>query len=182
MNSLLTLFTNTYLFCAVFGGALFILMFILTLIGIGHDADGCSCCDAADGDIGSVSVLSLKGMIAFVTFYGLGGLCFKTYGWGGWLLSVGCGAVMMFVTAAVITLVLKLQHSGNIAPESLTGCSGSVYLSIPAARGQGGMATVTLPGSTVQVKAVSDEAIATGCAIVVEEYLGDNLYLVRKSD
>lgn len=183
MNSLLTLFTNTYMFCAVFGGALLVLMFILTLIGIGHEIGGCGGdCEVADGDIGTVGVLSLKGIIAFVTFYGLGGLCFKSCGWGGWLLSVGCGACMMFVTAAVITLILKLQHSGNIEPESMIGCSGSVYLSIPGDGENTGLVTVTLPAGTRQVRAVADEPLATGCMVTVAEYLGNNRYLVRKKD
>lgn len=177
MEKLLTLFTNSYLFCAVFGGALFILMFIMTLIGIGHDAE-CDC-DVHDGDIGAVSVLSLKGIIAFITFYGLSGLCFKLPGWGGWIVSVICGTVMMFVTAGVITLVVKLQHSGNVRPESLTGCSGSVYLSIPGDGKTSGQVTITLPGSTVTVSAVADEALATGTPVTVEQYLGNNLYKVK---
>lgn len=177
MEKLLTLFTNSYLFCAVFGGALFILMFIMTLIGIGHDAE-CDC-DVHDGDIGAVSVLSLKGIIAFITFYGLSGLCFKIPGWGGWIVSVVCGVVMMFVTAAVITLVVKLQHSGNLRPEALVGCPGSVYLSIPGDGKTSGQVTVTLPGSTVTVSAVADEALATGTPVTVEQYLGNNLYKVK---
>lgn len=182
MNTLLSVFTNTYMFCAVFGGAVLVLMFILTLFGIGHDADGCDgLCDLHDGDIGSVSVLSLKGIIAFVTFYGLGGLCFKSFGWGGWLLSVACGAAMMFATAAVISLILKLQHSGNVDPESLKGCAGSVYLSIPGGKDASGLVTVTLPASTLQVKAIADEPLASGTAVTVEKYLGNNLYLVRKT-
>lgn len=182
MSTILSIFTNTYLFCAIFGGTLLVLMFILTLTGIGHDADGCEVSgELGDGDIGSVSVLSLKGIIAFVTFYGLGGLCFKSFGWGGWLLSIACGAAMMFATAAVISLVLKLQHSGNIDPESLKGCAGSVYLSIPGGSDKSGLVTVTLPASTLQVKAIADEPLASGTAVTVEKYLGNNLYLVRKT-
>lgn len=179
METLLKLFTNSYLFCAVFGGALFILMAILTFVGIGHDAE-CDC-EIHDGGIGEVSVISLKGIIAFVTFYGLGGLCFKNAGWGGWFLSLLCGIIMMFVTAFVISLIVKLQHSGNVKPESLVGCLGSVYLSLPGERKTGGQVTVTLPGSTVTVHAVSDEALETGTPVEVKEYLGNSLYRVEKS-
>ena len=180
MEKLLTVFTDSYLFCAVFGGALFILMFILTLVGIGHDAE-CDC-EIHDGDIGEVSVLSIKGIIAFITFYGLSGLCFKFSSWGGWLVSVFCGVVMMFVTAGVISLVLKLQHSGNVKPETLVGYPGNVYLTIPGENKPGGQVTVTLSGSTRVVSAVADETIETGAAVTVESYLGDNLYkVVRRS-
>ena len=178
MGNLLTLFTNSYLFCAVFGGSLFILMSILTFAGIGHDAE-CDC-EVHDGGIGEVSVISLKGLIAFITFYGLGGLCFKSAGWGGWFLSVLCGVVMMFVTAGIVALMVKLQHSGNVAPESLVGCSGSVYLTIPGEGKGTGQVTVTLPASTVTVQATAAEELATGCPVEVTAYLGDNLYRVTK--
>ena len=180
MEKLLTVFTNSYLFCAVFGGALFIIMFILTLIGLGHDAE-CDC-EVHDGDIGEVSVLSVKGIVAFITFYGLSGLCFRFSSWGGWFVSVFCGVVMMFVTAGIISLVLKLQHSGNVKPETLVGCPGSVYLTLPGAGKTGGQVSVTLPGATRVVAAVSDETLETGTPVVVESYLGNSLYkVVRRS-
>ena len=191
MEKLLTVFSNSYLFCAVFGGTLLVVMFILTLMGLGHDADadgvgadadiGDGECEVHEGGLGALSFLSLKGLIAFITFYGLSGICFKMNTWGGWFISVGCGLVMMFVTAAVIALICKLQHSGNIKPESLKGCAGSVYLSIPGAGLSGGRVTVSLPANTVEVEAVADEALATGTPVVVQEYLGNNVYkVVRK--
>ena len=191
MEKLLAVFSNSYLFCAVFGGTLLVVMFILTLLGLGHDADAdgagvdaevdadvCGECGTHGGGLGALSFLSLKGIIAFITFYGLSGICFKMNTWGGWFVSVGCGLVMMFVTAAVIALICKLQHSGNIKPESLTGCSGSVYLSIPGAGKSGGRVTVTLPASTMEVEAVADEALETGTPVTVQEYLGNNVYKV----
>ena len=176
MGNLLTIFTNSYLFCAITGGTLFILMTILTFMGAGHGSD-CDC-EVHDGGVGEVSILSIKGLIAFVTFYGLGGLCFKSAGWGGWFLSVFCGVVMMFVTAGIVALMVKLQHSGNVAPESLVGCSGSVYLTIPGGEKGTGQVTVTLPASTVTVQATAAEELATGTPVEVTEYLGDNLYRV----
>ena len=75
---------------------------------------------------------------------------------------------------------MKLQHSGNVSPESLVGCPGSVYLSLPGEGKSGGQVTVTLPGSTRTVKAVSDEPLATGTPVEVREYLGNDLYRVSK--
>jgi len=194
MEKLLAVFSNSYLFCAVFGGTLLVVMFVLTLMGLGHDADvdasgadvGADAdvcdgdCEVHEGGLGALSFLSLKGIVAFITFYGLCGICFKMNTWGGWFISVGCGLVMMFVTAAVVAFVCKLQHSGNIKPESLKGCSGSVYLSIPGAGKSGGRVTVSLPANTVEVEAVADEALATGTPVVVQEYLGNNVYKVAR--
>ena len=178
MEKLLTVFTDSYLFCAVFGGTLLVIMFILTLIGFSHDAE-CDC-EIHDGDMGEVSVLSVKGIVSFITFYGLSGLCFRFSSWGGWLVSVFCGVVMMFVTAGVISLVLKLQHSGNVNPESFIGCPGSVYLALPGEEKPGGQVSVTLPGSTRIVAAVSEEPLETGTPVVVEAALGNNVYKVSR--
>ena len=179
MEKLLTLFTNSYFFCAVFGGSLFVLMFILTLVGIGHDAE-CDC-EVHDGGIGEVSVISLKGLIAFITFYGLSGLCFKVPGWGGWGISVISGVVMMFVTAGVVALVVKLQHSGNVRPESIVGAAGKVYLTVPGGAEKSGRVTVTLAGATREITAVADETLETGVPVTVTQYLGNSLYKVVKS-
>ena len=40
--------------------------------------------------------------------------------------------------------------------------------------------TVTLPGSTVTVQAVSQEPLETGTPVEVAEYLGNSLYRVTK--
>lgn len=38
---------------------------------------------------------------------------------------------MMFLTALVVSLLLKMQQSGNITPAELVGQRGTVYLTVP---------------------------------------------------
>ena len=75
---------------------------------------------------------------------------------------------------------IKAIYRYNVKPESLVGCAGSVYLSIPAGNQRGGRVTLVLPSSTVEVEAVADEALETGSPVVVEQYLGNNVYKVVK--
>ena len=60
--------------------------------------------------------------------------------------------------------------------------SGSVYLSIPGGRSAPGKVTVQLKNSTHELKAIADEDLPSGTAVVIREQLADSLFLVsRKS-
>lgn len=182
MAGFLSLIESSYMFIAVFGGTVFLILFILTLIGLDHDADGSGFEIVAHDvhDVQGLSFLSVKSVVAFFTFYGLGGLCFRQYGWGGFLLALVSGAVMMAIVSAVLAFVVKMQHSGNVTPQDVVGKEGTVYLSLPEKRGPGGIVTVTLEGGTMEISAVSDEALATGTRVVVTEALGRGSFAVKK--
>lgn len=174
---------NIYLFIAVTGSVIFTLQFILSMIGIHSDTDGADfAVEAHDvNDIAGLNFFSLKAIVAFVTFFGWGGYFFGHLGWSGLAIALGCGFLMMFLTAAVISLLLKMQQSGNISTADLVGKRGTVYLSVPAGRGPGGMVTVMLSGCTRQIGARSEEELKTGTAVVIAEDLGDGSVLVVKS-
>ena len=197
MDNIYKLFENTYLFCAIFGTTIFAIQFILTLVGFGHggeDADGDGIPDDLEGgdasDIGHVDAsqasdvlhvnfFSLKSIMAFIAFYGWGGLCFKHLGWGGFAIALLSGIIMMVIISVLIALLLKMQQSGNITPKDYIGKSGSVYLSIPANRAPGGKATVKLDACTREIDAVADEPIPTGKTITIGQAIGNNTYLVK---
>ena len=170
-----------YLFIAVFGSVIFAILFTLTVIGLhGGEADvGAGGIpddfqpEAHDiADIEGLNFFSLKSIVAFLTFFG----------WGGLAIAFGCGLLMMFLTALVISLLLKLQQSGNLRSADFLGRRGTVYLTIPAGRQPGGMVTVLLENCTRQVKARADEEIATGCDVVIESDLGGEVFLVRRNE
>lgn len=179
-----------YLFIAVFGSAIFAILFTLTVMGLhGGEVDA-----NLDGipddfqpevhdisDIQGLNFFSLKSIVAFLTFFGWGGFFFGHLGWGGLAIALGCGLLMMFLTALVISLLLKLQQSGNLRGADFLGKRGTVYLTIPAGRQPGGMVTVLLENCTRQVKARADEEITTGCDVVIESDLGGEVFLVRRS-
>ena len=176
---------NLYLFIAVTGSVIFALQFIMTVAGIHSDVelDGAGFdVDSHDiSDIQGLNFFSLKAIVAFVTFFGWGGYFYGHLGWTGLAIAFGCGLIMMFLTALVVSLLLKMQQSGNITPAELVGQRGTVYLTVPAGRAPGGMVTVTLPGCTRQVSARADNELKTGTAVVISENLGGGSFLVVKS-
>ena len=166
---------NLYLFIAVTGSVIFALQFIMTVAGIHSDVER----DGAGFE--GLNFFSLKAIVAFVTFFGWGGYFYGHLGWTGLAIAFGCGLIMMFLTALVVSLLLKMQQSGNITPAELVGQRGTVYLTVPAGRAPGGMVTVTLPGCTRQVSARADDELKTGTAVVISENLGGGSFLVVKS-
>ena len=176
---------NLYLFIDVTGSVIFALQFIMTVAGIHSDVelDGAGFdVDSHDiSDIQGLNFFSLKAIVAFVTFFGWGGYFYGHLGWTGLAIAFGCGLIMMFLTALVVSLLLKMQQSGNITPAELVGQRGTVYLTVPAGRAPGGMVTVTLPGCTRQVSARADDELKTGTAVVISENLGGGSFLVVKS-
>lgn len=176
---------NLYLFIAVTGSVIFALQFIMTVAGIHSDVelDGAGFdVDSHDiSDIQGLNFFSLKAIVAFVTFFGWGGYFYGHLGWTGLAIAFGCGLIMMFLTALVVSLLLKMQQSDNITPAELVGQRGTVYLTVPAGRAPGGMVTVTLPGCTRQVSARADDELKTGTAVVISENLGGGSFLVVKS-
>ncbi len=180
---------NIYLFLAVFGSAIFAVLFTLTAVGL-HGGEADAGLDGVPDDfppeahdisgIQGLNFFSIKSIVAFLTFFGWGGFFFGHLGWGGFAIALGCGLLMMFLTALVISLLLKLQQSGNLRGADLLGRRGTVYLTVPAGRRPGGIVTVLLEHCTRQVSARADEEIATGCDVVIESDLGGGVFLVRR--
>ncbi len=178
---------NIYLFIAILGTAIFALQFVLSMAGLHGDVDGG---DGADfqidahdvADIHGLNFFSIKSIVAFVTFFGWGGFFFNHLGLGGLAIAFFCGLVMMFLTALVISLLLKMQQSGNVSSADLIGRNGTVYLTIPGERASGGLVTVTLPDRTRQISARADSEIKTGTDVVIESDLGGGVFLVKPID
>ena len=174
---------QVYLFIAVVGSAVFVLQFILSIAGVdgGADADGFEVESHDVADIHGLNFFSLKSIVAFLTFFGWGGFFWGHLGWSGLGLAVFCGGVMMFLTAMILSLLLRMQQSGNVGAADLVGCSGVVYLTVPGGRAPGGIVTVKLADRTRQVEARSDEELSTGVAVTIEAEIGNGIVLVRRS-
>ena len=184
-GELLSQAQSVYLFLAVLGSVFFVFQLITTLLGGfgGHDFDDGSfeLHDHDVMDLFGLKLVSIKSLISFVTFFGWAGFFWGDRGWSGFFLAFGCGFLMMFLTALSVWILLKLQQSGTVGAKDCVGCSGTVYLAIPAGRQPGGQVTITLPGGTRQSKALADEALARGEAVIVREALGSDLFLVEKA-
>jgi hypothetical protein len=172
-----------YLFTAVAGTTVFVIQFLMTIAGIGgvEDAAGDFDVQAHDAaDIQGVNFFSLKSIVAFITFFGWGGVFWGKLGWGGFSIAFGCGLIMMFLTSLVLSLLLKMQQSGNLHKEDFIGKKGKVYLSIPPDRAPGGKITVFLADCTREVGARSQEAIGVNEEVIVLKSLDNGEFEVKK--
>ena len=181
-----TTLNSIYWGLAVFGSIFFGITCLLAIIGVGGlddgmdiDADGISL-DHVDHGFLDFNLFSLRSILAFLTVFGWGGVMWGHHGLWGFIAAFAAGVATMFLTALVIWGLMKLQSSGTISNRQFIGQSGSVYLSIPGGRSDAGKIIVRLKGATHELKAVADEAIPTGSAVMIAEQISDSLFLVRK--
>ena len=172
---------------AVFGSIFFGITCLLAIIGVGGvddgvdlDADGAAL-DHIDHGFLDFNLFSIRSILAFLTVFGWGGVMWGHHGWIGYIGAFAAGAATMFLTALVIWGLMKLQTSGTVSNRQFVGQTGSVYLSIPGGRTAPGKVTIRFKGATRELKAVADEAIPNGSAVVVVELLADSTFLVKKA-
>ncbi len=175
-----------YWILALAGTLIFTIQIILVFFGFGDgdtdvDADGnIEFGEHADSGFGDFHFFSLRTVIAFITFFGWGGVIWGDNGWSGFFAAFGCGLAMMLGTAVMIFYLLKLQQTGTITAQDYIGATGTVYLSIPAGRLESGKITVSVHGSTRELTAVADEDLPKGSSIVVEKQIDSSRFLVKK--
>ena len=178
---------------------------ILTLIGIGDNgvdsdigdadidadaADGVFGAELTDGDsdpfgLDGLRIFSVRGIIAFFVVFGWTGILLDSLSLSP-VISVGVGAVAGFLIMLLIALlfraVMKLESDGNVDNRNALGVSGTVYLKIPPNREGTGKVNIMIQGSYCERDAVTDEneALPTGCEIVVMSLSGQNTLVVKR--
>jgi membrane protein implicated in regulation of membrane protease activity len=157
---------DVYLVCAIVGGTLLLLQTILMAVGGHHDGDVAHDADAshADGpgdsghDASFVKWLSLKTIVACLTFFGLAGLAAEK---GGLSWTVSLAIALLSGTAAVVFVALlmaglgRLQSKGNLDLQNAVGSVAKVYLRVPAGRRGAGKVTLEVQGRYVEAEAVT---------------------------
>src|SRR5262245_1460680 len=129
---------DLYIFCAAAGGTVLVIQSLLVLLGVGGDGhealgdgslhDGGLPHDHAvdhpqHGDA-FLKVFTFKSLVAFVTFFGLGGLaCLE--GSLGTLPSLGVafasGVVALYMVAYLMSLLSRLGSKGNLDLRNAVG-------------------------------------------------------------
>lgn len=170
--------STIFLLAALVGGGLLVLQILLTLLGGHGDVDGDV--DGIDGHVDGGSPLSFRTIVAFVTFFGIGGKAALGAGLSPALAlgaAAAAGTVAFWLVGLAMLQLSRLRSSGNLQIENAVGVEGRVYLSIPAAREGTGAVTVAIQGRSVQFKAVTrGAALATGqLCKVVAVHAGDTL-------
>ena len=177
-----------YLVFAIFGSLIaFIQLCISFFFGGGDidvDGDGeVSFGEHMDSGVGDFKLFSIRSIVSFFAFFGWGGVIAYEHGVKGlaaFFIAVASGLFMMFLTALILYLVMKMQHSGNITENEYIGCEGTVYLRIPAGRTEIGKVTATVKGTTQEITAVADDEIVRGVAVRIVERVGNRRFLVEK--
>ena len=174
---------------ALFGSFVFLIQLVMAVFGFGagHDVDtsaagghDAGATGHADAGFSIFKLFSVQSVVAFITFFGWGGVLWGRTGWFGFFMACACGVVMMFGTAFLIYALLKLQHAGNVKNKDLLGCTGSVYMMIPGGMAEAGKVTVNTGSCTREISAVAEAEIPSGVSVVVESQLDGNKFLVKK--
>ncbi len=171
---------------------LFLIQFVVSLIGLDFDTD-------TDVDVHtdidthgeyhldpSFTLLSVRSIIAFFTFFGWTGVLVLNAGGGIWAaigFSSLAGLAAMFIVGYIIYMFTKLTEEGNVNLSKALYSTGEVYLSIPANKNGQGKVHIKVQGALKEVDAVTNgDALPTGSAVKVVEIIDDNLILVEQAD
>lgn len=175
---------------ALIFSVLFLIQFVLSIIGLDFDTEadielGGEIDTGSDLDPG-FSVLSVRSIIAFFTFFGWTGALVLKSGGASWLaitLAFSAGTAAMLGVAYAMYQFYKMNESGTVNLKNAVLKNGEVYLPIPAYKNGQGKVHVKLSGALQELDAVTDgDAIPTGTKIKIIEVLNNNILLVEPSD
>lgn len=175
---------------------LFVIQFVMSLIGLDADSDVDvdasvdmeADFDSADVDHGydidpSFTILSIRGVIAFFTFFGWTGVWILHKGWGlmpAIGIALASGLAAMTVVAYMIFQFARLEKSGTSNITHALQEEGEVYLTIPAAGHGTGKIHIRLDGVLREFDALTDgKSISTGERIKVVDIMEDNVLIVK---
>ena len=173
---------------------IFIIQTIMTFVGADTGADGDF--DASfdtDVDIADVDAAVGSGGSNLYTFRNFVNF-FLGFGWTAVLLNdsiksrglllllavlVGIGFVAMVMY--LFKWLYSMQQTGNInVYKTAVGCTGTVYLTIPAERSGEGKVQITIQGSVREYNALTEgDALPTGTPIKVVEVINPSTLLVE---
>lgn len=184
---------TVYLICAGVGGTFLVIQTLLLLFGLGGETDVDSIdsvdvdhADLHDADAADVAfkVLSVKTLIAFLAFFGLAGLAGQNADMGPTpvlFLSIGTGAIAVFVVAYIMAGLAKLQSKGNVDLNNAVGTQGRVYLRIPGENAGQGKVTIEVQGRKIECKAfTAGPELPTGAQVKVVAAAGQDTVEVCK--
>lgn len=166
--------------------ALFV-RFLLDLFGISSDivnleADPASMLDHDSG----LGVLSSHTIIAFAVGFGWSGVILSRFRslpvFVSVILAVLVGCIFGGIVIYLISAINRLTSSGNVDSNNAKGCSGVVYLTVPAKRSGQGYVKIKIQGRLREYPAVTEENedLTSNTPIKISEVLESGIMLVHK--
>ena len=164
---------------ALVGGLLFLLWFVLMMVGgAASDLfDGLFDIQIGDTDL-SFKALTFQGLSAFLMMFGLIGLMLSEMNAHQVLCILGglvAGGFSMWTVSKLFDTFKQLEQSGTMDLNDATGSTGTVYLRIPPS-GEGQI-QITFSGAMRTMDAISADGveIPTGTLIEVVDNVADTL-------
>lgn len=183
----LELFAKFYWVIALIGSLVFLIIVIMTLIGIegGEDFDDVDTSIDADTGI-EFQFISLKNLIGFFTIFGWAGIACIGEGLSKpitVLISVISGMAMMTIMAAMFHYMKKLTDSGTLDYKNAIGAIGEVYLTIGENRSRMGKVSVRVQGTLRELEALSDSftELKSGTIIKVVDVTSNGILIVDQT-
>ncbi len=171
---------TTYMACAAAGGTVLVLQTALMLFGVGdahadvdvhHDVGDAGHDGSGEHHDGAFSLLSVRAVASFLTFFGLTGWLGVSNEWNQGvtvLVATLAGASVMVAVAWMLRMQSKLQSKGNLDPKNALGLSARVYLRVPARNSGFGKVTVKVQGRTVELNAFTHgKELPTGALVSI---------------
>lgn len=181
---------KVYWIIAIAASVLFVILVILSLIGLDADTDVGADMDAdADVDDGysvdpGFSMFSFRSIVAFFTLFGWTGVYLLDQGSSlGYtlMISSGAGIMGMGVVAYMIFKFAQMEKSGTVNLINAIDQTGEVYLTIPAQLGGEGKIHVMIEGSLHEMDAKTEgQSISTGERIKVLELDNNGVMIVEQ--
>ncbi len=168
-----------FLVCALLGGGIVLLQFLLGLLGVGGgllDLDHADHADHGGHAADALNLLSVRSLSAGVAFFGIAGLAALAAGLGPLLAlpaAVLVGFLAMLGVATLLRGLNRLEEDGTVHLDRSIGQPGTVYLRIPGERAGVGKVLLTVQNRTVECQAVTAlDELPTGTPVVVVDILG----------
>ena len=137
-----------FLITAILGGTVFILQFVLAVIGFGAEdldfgdaipddiPDDIPDFDAGDvhGSTSMFAVLSFRTVVAALAFFALAGLASLSGGLSeplSLLIALAAGAGALYGVHYLMQALFRLRHDGSVRIDRTVGQRGTVYIPIP---------------------------------------------------
>jgi hypothetical protein len=131
------------------------------------------------------AMLSFRGMIAAMAFFGLGGWTAQAADLPAattLLIAAACGVAAMYAVFWVMQTLASMQAEGTVRIGRAVGEPATVYLRIPAARAGAGKIQINLQNRTMEYEAVTEgEALPAGARVTVVGVVNPDTVEVRPS-
>ncbi len=149
-------FSARGIFCGIAWLATFLSLGMLLISFVADAFEGDADAGSLDGDS---STFSLRACMGFVLGFGWGGYCATQAGLGAIgasFVGIGVGLAMFFIVAAVMKFIYGLRSDGTLDYSTLTGHTGTVYITIPPAGEPGGQVQIAHPSQLITIAAVQE--------------------------